>query len=412
MFDALWDVAIVGGGPSGLALATALKHQGVDKVVVLEREVSAGGVPRHCGHYPFGIVEFHRLMKGPAYAERHVACARAAGVVIATAATVLAITPGGQLHVTSDEGVGTLSARRIALCTGAREASRAQRFIGGPRQRGVVTTGALQSLVYLEGLTPFRRPVILGTELVSFSSILTCRHAGIKPVAMVEPTPKLVARAFAGGLPALLGIEVVLGAQVRRIVGNAQVEGVEITTHDGKTRTLEADGVICTGAFRPEAALMRCGHIAVDDATGGPVIDQYGRSSDPAVFCAGNLLRPIETSAWCAREGQEAAQRIAGDLAAGHTAHQPVQTSLQIAHEAISYCVPQRLSRGGAGGAMTHAQIRLSRPARGRLHATVAGRSVWSMKVNSRPERRILAPLEPITRFADAGPIKMTFEER
>ena len=63
-------VAVVGGGTAGLALATELKQQGIDDVLVIEREASAGGVPRHCGHYPFGVTEFKRLLKGPAYAQR------------------------------------------------------------------------------------------------------------------------------------------------------------------------------------------------------------------------------------------------------------------------------------------------------------------------------------------------------
>ena len=59
------DVAIIGGGPAGLAAATALKSAGVKRVVVLEREAEAGGIPRHCGHPPFGVREFKRVMKGP-----------------------------------------------------------------------------------------------------------------------------------------------------------------------------------------------------------------------------------------------------------------------------------------------------------------------------------------------------------
>ena len=49
-----------------------------------------------------------------------------------------------------------------------------------------MTTGTLQQMVYLKGLVPFRRPLILGAEWVSYSAILTCRHAGIRPVALLD----------------------------------------------------------------------------------------------------------------------------------------------------------------------------------------------------------------------------------
>lgn len=42
-------VVIIGAGPTGLSAARHLKAQGLNDVVVLEREVEAGGIPRHCG---------------------------------------------------------------------------------------------------------------------------------------------------------------------------------------------------------------------------------------------------------------------------------------------------------------------------------------------------------------------------
>ncbi len=404
------DVAVVGGGPSGLALATHLKRLGIARVVVLERDREAGGVPRHCGHYPFGVHEFHRLMTGPDYALRLVADAKAAGVDLRTGVTVTALHEGGRLSLSSDRGPGVLSASRVALCTGARESSRAQRFIGGARPQGVLTTGALQAMIYLEGLVPFRRPIILGSELVSFSSLLTCRHAGIRPVAMIEGQDRITARAFAHLLPRLLGVPLILGASVRRILGNRRVEGVEIHEPGKGLRVIEGDGVICTGQFRPEAALLRSAHLVVDPATGGPVIDQFGRASDPAYICAGNLLRPIETSTWCNREGREAATRIANLLSGEPTGAGP-STEVRVMHEAIRYVVPQRLCALDVPAAMRDLQIRLSRRVRGRLSARVDGSEVWSMQIDSRPERRLLAPLSALMPYRGAAVIDITIQE-
>ncbi|MFZ1431180.1 MAG: FAD-dependent oxidoreductase, partial [Geminicoccaceae bacterium] len=62
MADLAADVAIIGSGPAGLAAAIALRRRGIERVVVLEREAEAGGVPRHCGHPPFGMREFGRVL--------------------------------------------------------------------------------------------------------------------------------------------------------------------------------------------------------------------------------------------------------------------------------------------------------------------------------------------------------------
>ena len=95
------EVLVVGGGPAGLAAATDLARAG-RRVTVLEREAEAGGIPRHCGHYPFGIREFRRLLRGPDYAARLRTAALAAGVTIRSRTTVTALLPGGVVEITDD----------------------------------------------------------------------------------------------------------------------------------------------------------------------------------------------------------------------------------------------------------------------------------------------------------------------
>ncbi|MGH9113663.1 MAG: FAD-dependent oxidoreductase, partial [Acidimicrobiales bacterium] len=61
------DALVVGGGPAGLAAATALARGGV-RAIVVDREPELGGIPRHTDHVEFGMREFHRVLRGPAYA--------------------------------------------------------------------------------------------------------------------------------------------------------------------------------------------------------------------------------------------------------------------------------------------------------------------------------------------------------
>ncbi|WP_456386549.1 NAD(P)/FAD-dependent oxidoreductase [Profundibacter sp.] len=398
-------IAIVGGGTSGLALATELKRLGVDDVVVLEREPIAGGVPRHCGHYPFGVRELKRVMKGPDYARTLVKNAVAAGVDIRTGTTVTALHPDARLSLSTPDGLVDMQADRVVLCTGVRESSRAQRFLGGQRPMGVLSTGALQSMVYLHHKRPFKRPVILGTELVSFSAIMTCRHMGIKPVAMIEETPRITSRQIMRPYPALFGIPVKFDASDLRILGDKQVEAVEYTDAGGIPRTVEADGVIVTGKFRPEAALLHASPIEVDPATGGPVVDQFGRTTDARYFSTGNLLRPVETSSWCWHEAVGAAKRIADDL------RDPIgdcpSTHLLASDPAIRFVMPQRLAITDRNGGMEHAQIRLNTPATGHLTAISGGKTLWGDFIESRPERRILMPLAPLLKPDLTEPVQL-----
>jgi NADPH-dependent 2,4-dienoyl-CoA reductase/sulfur reductase-like enzyme len=404
------DVAIVGGGPAGLAAATELRASGVRNVVVLEREPEAGGIPRHCGHYPFGMRELHRVLRGPDYAARLVARARLAGVEIHTGITVTALRPSGTLELSTPQGLRQLSAQRVLLCTGVREKSRTARLIGGTRPGGVLSTGALQGMVYLKGIAPFRRPVILGTELVSFSALMTCRHAGIRPVAMIEAGSRTTARWPSQALPRVMGVQLMLNTELCAIHGDSRVEEVVIREADGTTRRIATDGVIVSGRFLPEASLLQASHLAVDRRSGGPRIDQFGRCSDPAFFAAGNLLRPVETAGWSWAEGRKAGRAIAASLAGRLPAPQG-GLSLNVKGDALKYVLPHRLVPGGAPEtAVTRIQMRVTRAARGRLRLLVDGAEVWSRRFASLPERRIDLPLSLLPAGAE-GTAEFILEE-
>ena len=389
------NVAVVGGGPAGLAAATELARLRVADVVVLEREPQAGGIPTHCGHRAFGMREFRRCYTGPRYAECLVARARRAGVSLHTNTTVVSVAEGGQLTLATTDGVSRLAANKVVLSTGTRETPRAARLVSGQRPLGIVTTGTLQSMVYLKKKIPFKRPVIIGTELVSISALLTCRHANIAPVAMLEQSDRLTARSGLGLLPRLLGVPLYFETRVDEIMGAQRVTGVRIKNAGGATSLLKCDGVLFTGQFTPESALLRMGHLAVDAYSGGPVVDQFGRCSDPTYFATGNLLRPVETAGWCWKEGVQTAHCVHLSLA-GQLREADRCVPITFADPTIKYIVPQTFSASmGATPAvgMKHLQLRFLQPARGRLTLCADTTEIQSKSVHAVPERRILLQL-------------------
>lgn len=391
------DVAVIGGGPSGLAAATALKAAGVARVVVLEREPEAGGIPRHCGHPPFGLREFRRVLTGPAYARRLVARALAAGVELRTMVTVLKVLPGGMLVLSTPKGTREITARRVIYATGVRETPRSARLISGARCRGVMNTGALQSMVYLKGRRPFARPVIVGTERVAFSAIMTCRHAGIRPVAMIETGARATARWPSALYPGMQGVALWTDTEPLAINGHEQVESVTVAGPEGGAREIACDGVILSGAFTPEATLGRCGHLQLDPATGGPSVDQWGRCSDPAYFATGNLLRPVETAGACWAEGVQTGAWVAQDLAARLPA--PTAGLYLVSQDPrLKYALPQRLCYGEGG--MRNIQLRVTEAVAGNLIATTADGPIWRRRLNALPERRIKVPVAGIVKRA------------
>lgn len=400
------DVAIIGSGPAGLAAAERLARQGL-KVVVLEREAQAGGIPRHCAHSPYGLREFRRLMAGPRYAEALVGRAVDAGADIRLTTTVTRLHPGGLLDIAAPQGIGQIAARAVVLATGIRETPRSARLIGGSRPAGVMTTGALQTLVHLEGKAPFRRPVVLGTELVSFSALITCRQAGIRPVAMVEPNMRATAWRASTLLPRVLGVPLHLGTDLVAIHGETVVEGVTLV-RDGESFDLACDGVIVTGQFRPEASLMMASHLAVDPHARGPVVDAFGRCSDPAYFAAGNLLRPVETAGWSWQEGRNVADSIIEALA-GRLPEPAANLGVSIGSDALKLVVPQRIDLRHAEG--RRLQLRVTRPVAGALVVRQNGVEIARRRLKALPERRILVDAGALRDAKETGDLVLTVEE-
>lgn len=407
-------VAIVGAGPSGLALASELAGRGLGAIVLLEREPVAGGIPRHCGHSPFGLREFHRILGGPEYARRLVARALRLGVELRTAVTVTEIQPGASLVLSTAAGMERLQADRVVLCTGNRETPRAPRLVSGSRPQGILTTGALQSMVYLKRRLPFTRPLIVGTELVSFSALFTCRHNGIKPVAMVEERDRVTAWRLASLLPPLLGTRLLLQTSLRKIHGDDRVTAVDVEGVDGASTTLGCDGVVFSGCFVSESSLVKLGHLELDDASGGPRIDQYGRCSDPAYFACGNQLHPVDTAGWCWAEGRDTAASVAASLD-GTLDSADHKLAIINASPAVRYFTPQQISLAGADRREAppchrRLQVRLAGDAVGWLSLRDGERELCRRKIRARRERRVLLPLPSIDRLRHCQSLRLTFE--
>ena len=397
------DVIIIGGGPAGLAAAAQLVHLGIDDVVVIEREQQAGGVPRHCGHHSFGWREFRRVLAGPAYARRLVAATN--GIDLRTGTTALGLEANGRVRVLTPEGIRLLEGQRVLLALGTRETPRAARRVSGTRPWGVFTTGALQQLVYLAGLKPCTRAVIVGSELVSFSSLLTLRHAGVKPLALLEESARIVALCPAAWVArAAFGTRILTRTRIVAVHGDTRVSGIEIE-HDGAREHIDCDGVVFSGRFVPEAALLKTSHLSIDPATGGPVVDQYGRCSDAAYFAAGNLLRPVEASWTVWGEGRDVARAIAASLR-GHLPAATHHATLE-ARDPVRYVCPQKIAFPAPIPPALPLNIRVHHAAQGRLRILDDEREVWGETRNLLPERRVILPLSP---NAAQGATRLTVE--
>jgi thioredoxin reductase len=342
-----FDTAIIGGGPAGITACLELSKSPELKTVIFEYEDELGGIPRSA-HIPFGMRDRKRLYTGSQYARRLNNLVRKTPAKIQTQSTVTDIVPGDegekhQIHVASPEGMKVFESRFLLLATGCYESSRGNRLIPGTRPAGIFTTGTLQKMVNLQRLRPGKKAVIIGTEVVAFSSALTLKHANMSIVGMVEEFDAIQTyRLPAMFMSSWMGFPIFRNTAVSAILGNRQVEGIELENKTtGEIFTLDCDTIVIAGRFRPDSDLILNHPLLQDSFTSGPMVDLNYETPIRNIFAAGNILRGANMHDICALEGRLAARSI---IERTHARHDRSKQVVSLKPESpVRFVVPQMI---------------------------------------------------------------------
>ena len=293
------QLAIIGGGPAGLAAAVAARRAGVEDILILERDRELGGILNQCIHAGFGLHTFGQELTGPEYAHRFIEQVQVLEIPYWLNTMVLDISPERVLTVTGRErGLQQIRAQAVILAMGCRERPRGALNIPGYRPAGIYSAGAAQRLVNMEGLMPGREVVILGSGDIGLimARRMTLEGAYVHAVAEVMP--------YSGGLKRNIvqcledfNIPLYLSTTVVNILGRERVEGVVLAQVDenrrpipGTERTIPCDTLLLSVGLLPENELSGAAGVTLDRVTGGPVVADDLSTSIPGVFACGNVL--------------------------------------------------------------------------------------------------------------------------
>lgn len=346
------DVAIVGAGPAGLAAAIAARENGVDNVVVIDREEGQGGILRQCIHNGFGLHMFGEELTGPEYAARYADKAKALGVKFLNEAMVLDISKDRILTVVGrDSGLLHLEAGAVVLGMGCRERSGGALMIPGDRPSGVLTAGTAQRFVNIEGYMPGKEVVILGSGDIGLIMARRMTLEGAHVSMVLELMP------YSGGLLRNIvqclddfNIPLRLSHTVTGIHGKGRLEGVTVSAVGkdlkpipGTEEYVPCDTLLLSVGLIPENELSRGMGIELDPVTGGPIVDSDMQTSCPGVFACGNAVQVHDladnVSIEAARAGKAAAEYLKGRV--------EKEYNRTTAGAGVRYVVPQRLSTDG-----------------------------------------------------------------
>ena len=322
------DVAIVGGGPAGLAAAVAAKEEGAQKVLVLERDNALGGILQQCIHPGFGLARFKAELTGPEYYGRYVERAKELGVEYMLNSMVLEVNEEAKevILASSEYGLTRVQAGSIVLAMGCREKTRASIMVPGTRPAGLYTAGSAQRLVNRQNIMVGKQVVILGSGDIGMIMARRMSLEGAKVVMVVELMDYL-AGLTRNRVQCLddFGIPLKLAHTITRIEGNERVTGVWVAPVDANKKPIKeqeefvpCDTVLFSVGLMPENELTRKAGIQINPITNGPAVNQYMQTSAPAVFACGNVVHVNDlvdnVSEESAKAGKYAARYAMGNF--------------------------------------------------------------------------------------------------
>lgn len=342
-----YDLVVVGGGPAGLAAAYEAYQNGVEKVLIIERDKELGGILNQCIHNGFGLHTFKEELTGPEYAGRFIDMVKGTNIAVILDTMVLEI-EGKIIHaINTEKGYLTIEAEAIVLAMGCRERTRGAISIPGDRPSGIFTAGAAQRFINMEGYMVGKKVVILGSGDIGLimARRMTLERAKVEAVVELMPYSNGLTRNIVQCLEDY-GIPLYLSHTVIDVKGDGRLEKVIIAKVDenrqpikGTEIEFDADTLLLSVGLIPENELSKNAGVELDLRTNGLVVSESMETNREGIFACGNVVHVHDLVDFVTEEaknaGKNAVKYIKGKKRLNHF------TEIKNG-ENISYTVPQK----------------------------------------------------------------------
>ena len=390
-----YDLVIVGGGPAGLAAAIAAKDNGIDSILIIERDRELGGILNQCIHNGFGLHTFKEELTGPEYASRFIAQVEERGIEYKLNTMVMDISHDKVVTaMNSTDGMFTIEAKAVVLAMGCRERSRGALNIPGYRPAGIFSAGTAQRLVNIEGYMPGRRVVILGSGDIGLIMARRMTLEGAKVLAVAELMP------YSGGLKRNIvqclndfDIPLYLSHTVVDIQGKERVEGITIAEVGPDRKPIpgteihyDCDTLLLSCGLLPENELSKTAGVALSPITSGPVVNDSLETNIPGVFACGNVLHVHDLVDFVSQEAANAGKNAAKYIKDGETTSAKQIEILPV--DGVRYTVPKYIRPEVMDDTLT-VRFRVGQVYKGCAIATYFGDELISKR-----KRPVMAPGE------------------
>ena len=343
------DLVVIGGGSAGMAAAIEAKKNGVEEILILEKDDKLGGILNQCIHNGFGLTEFKEELTGPEYLQRFVDQVHELGIDYRLNSLVLDVTKDRIVTYSNEEqGIVQVRAKAIVFATGCYERGAGAIQIPGDRCAGIITAGTAQKYLNIHGLLAGKRIVILGSGDIGLIMARRMTLEGAKVLCVSEIMP------YSNGLNRNIAqclndynIPLYLSRSVSKVIGKGRVEKVILSAVDDKMKFIpgtemefECDTLLLSIGLIPYVSLLDNLKAEMSSTRGAKVNNSF-ETSIPGVFACGNCLHVHDVVDFVTDEGREA----------GRGAAKFIKGQLEDNNElfvtpgnGIGYVIPQRIT--------------------------------------------------------------------
>ena len=334
-----YDLIIVGAGPSGLSAGIEAAKRGL-RVVIFDENEKPGGQLFKQIHKFFGSKEHRAKVRGFVIGQQLLDEAAEAGVEVVLNATVIGLYQDKEVVVKRGDEIEHFKGNAVIIATGA-----AENMVTFPGWTlpGVIGAGAAQTMMNLHGVLPGKRVLMLGSGNVGLVVSFQLEQCGCEVVALVDAAPRVGGYGVHAAKVARTGVPFYLSHTIVKAEGEECVTGVTIAEVDSKFQFIpgtekhfDVDTICLAVGLSPMSQLLKMAGCKMEDnpKRGGqvPICDEYGRTSLPGVFVAGDVSG-IEEASSAMIEG-----RMAGIVAAeylGYMEKEELDTELVSLDDAL-----------------------------------------------------------------------------
>lgn len=368
------DIAIIGGGPAGLAAAIGASRAGAKSILVLEREAHLGGILNQCIHNGFGLHRFKEELTGPEYAARYEQQIKELGIPYMLNTMVLDISEsalpsepavsnsnpaGKKITAVNSFGVLEINAKAVILAMGCRERPRGQVSIPGSRPAGIYTAGTVQKFVNLDGYMPGKKVVVLGSGDIGLimARRMTFEGASVEAVIEIMPYSSGLTRNIVQCLDDF-GIPLKLSHTITEVCGKERLEGVKIAKVDKNRKPIAhteeyipCDTLLLSVGLIPENELSEKAGVELLSITNGPIVNESFQTSIKGIFACGNVLHVHDLVDFVSEESEAAGAAAAAYVRDGGKTD---GSSIELmAKNGVRYTVPTTINPQNFGDKTT-----------------------------------------------------------